>query len=154
MRRYKGWSHKIGSWKYLTIWRTVLPVSPSTQSFISEKFREECPLFWTPFRRCWKSEHDLILIEVDGKCQYVGDCSFQFLGFYPCQSPKQCPAFFLNNFMILPATPLPDCFLDVLFTVSSWIVHCALNVCKFWPDFNCTRRWSIFVHYISVMRWI
>ena len=28
MRRYKTWAHKIGSWKYITIWRPVLPVFP------------------------------------------------------------------------------------------------------------------------------
>ena len=26
MRRYKNWAHKIGSWKYLTIWRPILTV--------------------------------------------------------------------------------------------------------------------------------
>ena len=31
MRRYKNWAHKIGSWKYLTIWRPVLPVFPRAQ---------------------------------------------------------------------------------------------------------------------------
>ena len=158
MRRYKGWIHKIGSWRYLTVWRTALPVSPSTQCFISEKFRDECPLFWTPFRRCWKSEHDLILIEADGKCQYVAVTRRLFFpssGFLSLSITKAMPSIFVfNNFRILPDIPLPGCFLDVLFTVSSWIVHCVLNVCKFWPDFNCTRRWSIFVHYISFMRWI
>ena len=29
-KRYKNWTHKIGSWKYLTIWRLVLPVSSPT----------------------------------------------------------------------------------------------------------------------------
>lgn len=28
MRRYKSWAHKIDSWKYLTIWRPVLPIFP------------------------------------------------------------------------------------------------------------------------------
>ena len=32
---------------------------------------------WTPFRGCWRSRvavaHDLIFVEVDGKCQLVGD---------------------------------------------------------------------------------
>ena len=32
MRRYKNWAHKISSWKYLTIWRPVLPVFPWAQS--------------------------------------------------------------------------------------------------------------------------
>ena len=29
-KRYKNWTHKIGSWKYLTIWRLVFPVSSPT----------------------------------------------------------------------------------------------------------------------------
>ena len=68
MRRYKNWAHKIGSWKYLTIWRPVLPVFPRARSasFLLST--------WTPFRGCWKSAaaaaHDLILVEVDGKCQW------------------------------------------------------------------------------------
>ena len=32
MRRCKNWAHKIFSWKYLTIWRPVLPVFPRAQS--------------------------------------------------------------------------------------------------------------------------
>ena len=32
MRRYKNWAHQISSWKYLTIWRPVLPVFPRAQS--------------------------------------------------------------------------------------------------------------------------
>ena len=32
MRRYKNWAHKIGSWKYLTIWRPVLPIFPRALS--------------------------------------------------------------------------------------------------------------------------
>ena len=38
MRRYKNWSHKIGSWEYLTIWRPVLlvptPNPAQTASFL------------------------------------------------------------------------------------------------------------------------
>ena len=32
MRRYQNWAHKIGSWKYLTIWTPVLPAFPWAQS--------------------------------------------------------------------------------------------------------------------------
>ena len=32
MRIYKNWDHKIGSWKFLTIWRPVLPVFLRAQS--------------------------------------------------------------------------------------------------------------------------
>ena len=32
MRRYKNWAHTIGSWKYLRIWRAVLPVFLKPQS--------------------------------------------------------------------------------------------------------------------------
>ena len=31
-RKYKNWAHKIGSWKYLTIWRPVVPVFPRAKS--------------------------------------------------------------------------------------------------------------------------
>ena len=31
MKRYKIWAHKISSWKYLTIWRPILPVFPRAQ---------------------------------------------------------------------------------------------------------------------------
>ena len=61
MRKYQNWVHKINSWKYLAIWRTVLLVFP----------HQKVPHFysppWIPFRRCWKSAatQDLILIVVD-----------------------------------------------------------------------------------------
>ena len=32
MKGYKNWAHKISSWKYLVIWRPVLPVFPRAQS--------------------------------------------------------------------------------------------------------------------------
>ena len=32
MGRYKNWANKIGSWKYLTIWKTLLSVIPQAQS--------------------------------------------------------------------------------------------------------------------------
>ena len=32
MRRYRHWAHKISFWKYLTIWRPVLPVFHWAQS--------------------------------------------------------------------------------------------------------------------------
>ena len=67
MGRYKNWAHKIGSWKYWTIWRPVLPV------FLPEhRVSHFCSTHWTPFRGYWRSAaaaaHNLILVEVDGKC--------------------------------------------------------------------------------------
>ena len=70
MRRCKNWAHKIFSWKYLIIWRSVLPVFPRAQSasFLISTL-------WTPFRVCWRSAaavaSDLILQGADGKCQFV-----------------------------------------------------------------------------------
>ena len=32
MKKYKIWTHKIGSWKYLYIWRLVLPGIPQAYS--------------------------------------------------------------------------------------------------------------------------
>ena len=69
MRRYKNWTHKMDSWKCLTIWRPVLPVPhpPPEQ----DRVPHFCSLPWTPFRRCWKSAasaaHDLILVAVDSE---------------------------------------------------------------------------------------
>ena len=65
MRRCKNWTHKICFWK---IWRPVLPVFPHAQSasFLL------CTL--NSFQGCWKlAAHDLIPIELDGKCQSVAD---------------------------------------------------------------------------------
>ena len=65
MSRYKDWVHKISYWKYLTLWRPVLPVFPE------HRVPHPWSLPWSPFRRCWRSAvraaHDLILKEVDGK---------------------------------------------------------------------------------------
>ena len=70
-RRYKNWAHKISSSEYLTIWRLGLPVflwAQSTSFLLSTL---------NSFRRCWRSAgaatHDLVLEEVDGKCQFVVD---------------------------------------------------------------------------------
>ena len=69
MRRYKNWAHKIVPWKYLIIWRPVLPVFSRAQRASSVLF-----ILGTPFRGNWRSAaHNLILVEVDGKCQFVGD---------------------------------------------------------------------------------
>ena len=69
MRRYKNWTHKMDSCKYLTIWRPVLPVPhPPAEP---DRVPHFCSLHWTPFRRCWKSAasvaHDLILVVVDSE---------------------------------------------------------------------------------------
>ena len=72
VRRYKNWAHKVVPWKYLIIWRPVLPVFSRAQSASSVLF-----ILGTPFGGNWRSAataaHNLILIEVDGKCQFVGD---------------------------------------------------------------------------------
>ena len=69
MRRYKNWAHKIGSQKYLTLWRPVLPVFPEHR----EPHFSSPP--WALFRGGWRSAAaiapDLVLVEVDGKCQFV-----------------------------------------------------------------------------------
>ena len=53
MRRYKNWTHKMDSWKCLTIWRPVLPVPHPPPEH--DRVPHFCSLPWTPFRRCWKS---------------------------------------------------------------------------------------------------
>ena len=69
----------MGSWNYLTIWRPVLPVFPRAHSasFLLSTLNS--------FQGCWKSAaaaaHDLILVEVDGKCQFVVDTTFITIGF-------------------------------------------------------------------------
>ena len=69
VRKYKNWVHRVSSWKYLTIWRPVLPVFPGAPRF--------CSPLWIPFKGCWKSAaavaHNLIFVEADGKCQSVAD---------------------------------------------------------------------------------
>ena len=52
--RYKNWAHEICSWKYLTIWRPVLPV-PTLTPLIPNRMLHFCSLNWTPFRGCWIS---------------------------------------------------------------------------------------------------
>ena len=79
MRRYESWAHKISSWKYLTIWGPVLPVSaPPPPQHRGPHF---CSPPWAPFRGWWKSAaaaaRDLILVEVDGKCQFAADTTHQ-----------------------------------------------------------------------------
>ena len=69
MRKCKNWAHKFFSWKYLTIWRPVLPV------FLEHRGPHSWSPTWTPFRVCWRSAAavacDLILVEADGKCQFL-----------------------------------------------------------------------------------
>ena len=64
--RCKNWAHEIFSWKYLTIWRPVLPVFPE------HRVPHPWSTPWAPFRVCWGSAataaHDSILGEADGKC--------------------------------------------------------------------------------------
>ena len=82
MRRYKNWAHKIGSWKYLSEDLSCQDPKHRVPHFCSPP--------WTPFRGCWRSAatvaHDLILVEVDGKRQFVADrgnlLGMQIPGFY------------------------------------------------------------------------
>ena len=65
-RRYKYWAHKIASWKSLSEDQFCQSSSPPPP----------CPEHRVPpFKRGWKSApiaaHDLILVEADGKCQFV-----------------------------------------------------------------------------------
>ena len=82
MRRYKNWAHKISSWKYLTIWKPVLPFpfSPPPHSLSQHRVPHFFSSLWTPFRGCWKSAApsacDLILVEVDSKRHFVADKTF------------------------------------------------------------------------------
>ena len=50
--------------------------SPATSLLLSTECLISAPL-WSPFRGCWKSAtaaaYDLILVEADGKCQFVVD---------------------------------------------------------------------------------
>ena len=65
MRRCKNWAHKI-SWKYLTLWRPVLPV------FLEPREPPSWSPPWAPFRGCWRSAaaaHNSVLVEAAGKCQ-------------------------------------------------------------------------------------
>ena len=69
MRRYKNWVHIISSWKHLTIWRPVLLIFP--EHGVPHSWFPP----WTPFRECFRSAaaavHDLTLVEVGDKCQFV-----------------------------------------------------------------------------------
>ena len=71
MKRCKNWAHKIFSRKYLTIWRSVLPV------FSEHRVPHFSSPPQSPFKRFWRSAvavaHNLILIEVNSRCQFVGD---------------------------------------------------------------------------------
>ena len=69
--KYKNWAHKIASWKYLTIWRPVVPVFPRAKS-ASFLF---CTVnsFQGVLKVTGYSSTYWILVEVDGKCQFVVD---------------------------------------------------------------------------------
>ena len=57
MRRCKNWPHEIFSWKYLTIWRLVLPVFP--------EHRVSCSWSppWAPFRGCCGQRLQWLMID-------------------------------------------------------------------------------------------
>ena len=75
IRRYKNEAHKIISWKCWILWRPVLPVFPE------HTVPHFCSSPRSPFRGCLKSAnaaaHDLILVEIDGKCWFVADKVFR-----------------------------------------------------------------------------
>ena len=76
MKRYKKWAYKITSWEYL-------PEDLSCQFPASPDYRVPyfCSPSWAPLRGCWRltatAAHDLILVEVDGKCPWqVSVCNW------------------------------------------------------------------------------
>ena len=68
MRRHKNWAHKISSWMCLTLWRPVQPVLPRAQraSFLLSTLNS----FQGALKVSSCRAHDLILVEVVGKCQW------------------------------------------------------------------------------------
>ena len=71
IRRYKNGAHKISSWKYLAIWRPVLPVSPWAQSasfLLSSLNSLQGLLKVSSCSSTWLNP-----MEIDGKCQFVVD---------------------------------------------------------------------------------
>ena len=76
MRRCKNGAHKIFSWEHLTIWRSLLPIFPRSQSdsFLISRLNS--------FQGCWRSAVvaacDLIFVEADGKCQFVAGTQHRF----------------------------------------------------------------------------
>ena len=90
MRRYKNWAHQISSWKYQSILRLILPVFPRAHntSFLLSTLNS--------FQGYWKSAaipaYDLILVEVDGKCQFVVD----MINLYFCFFKRILPLSFRN----------------------------------------------------------
>ena len=71
MRRYKNWAHQISSWKYQTVLRLVLPVFPRAHntSFLLSILNS----LQGYLKSAVIPAYDLILVEVDGKCQFVFD---------------------------------------------------------------------------------
>ena len=65
MSRCKNWAHKIGSWKYLTLWRSVVSVFPE------HRVPHFCSPPWASSEgvggQRLQAARDLILVEVDGK---------------------------------------------------------------------------------------
>ena len=73
-RRCKNWVHRIFSWN--------IYLKASSNSFFP-KYRvpHSWTLPWTPFRVHWRLAAtvicDLVLIEADGKCQFLGGITYQ-----------------------------------------------------------------------------
>ena len=111
MRIYKNWAHQISSWKYQTVLRLVLPVFPRAHntSFLLSTLNS--------LQGYWKSAvipaYDLILVEVDGKCQFVFDMiniSFFFFKRVPCHSGT-CMCLALVADLELQLCASPPCLL-------------------------------------------
>ena len=76
IRRYKNLAPQISSWKYLTMWRPVLPVFPRghSASFLLSALHSFQGVLkistYNPCRGRWQSAHS--------KCQLVVDTKFAF----------------------------------------------------------------------------
>ena len=144
MRRYKNWACKIISWKYLTIWRRVLPVFPRAQSasFLISTLNS--------FQGCWKSAaaaaHDLILVEVDAKCQWqVPIRSWQsFL--HSFNSQNVCPRGYILvgegvNIQILKKEGNNMCYIGIHAVKKNTVAK------KSWKELNFHISWKPHCHW-------
>lgn len=71
-RRGKNWAHRIFSWKYPMIWRPLCQFFQNTDaSFLNSTLNS----FWGWWRSVAIEARGLLLVKVDGKCQFL-DGSF------------------------------------------------------------------------------
>ena len=73
LRRYKNWAHNIGSWKYLS--KDLSYQSPTTlcQAENASFLLSILNSFQGMLKVSSSAAHDLILVEKDGKCQFIVD---------------------------------------------------------------------------------